>query len=193
VNSWSERAYADARAYLANRAQVVRELGPPLAPGDSLLDLACGDAAFADFIPDGVRYLGVDGSPEMIAAARRRGREAVVADLNEFVPPEPVAVTTCFRAIYYTQDRREFFTHVAEYTRKKLVFDVNPRQYELNDVLQDLRATGWTRIALRPFFSPQRVSLPHPLLTALRALEDVEPLARFLLRFRFTYVCAAAR
>lgn len=193
MSSWSERAYADARAYLANRAQVVTELGPRLEPGDSLLDLACGDAAFADFLPDGVRYLGVDGSDEMVEAARRRGREAIVADLNEFVPPEPVAVTTCFRAIYYTHDRRSFFVHVADYTRKKLVFDVNPRQYELNDVLEDLRTTGWTRVTLHPFFSPQRVALPNPLLKGLRALEDVELLARALLRFRFTYVCAAAR
>lgn len=193
MNSWSERAYADARAYLANRAEVVTELGPRLEPGDSLLDLACGDAAFADFLPVGVGYLGVDGSPEMVTAARRRGREAVVADLNEFVPLEPVAVTTCFRAIYYAQDRRSFFAHVADYTRKKLLFDVNPRQYEVNDVLGDLRAAGWTSVALRPFFSPQRVALPTPLLSALRALEDVEPLARLLLRFRFTYVCAAVR
>lgn len=193
MNSWSECAYADARAYLANRAQVVTELGPRLEPGDSVLDLACGDAAFADFLPEGVRYLGVDGSPDMVAAARRRGREAVVADLNDFVPSEPVAVTTCFRAIYYTHERRSFFAHAGDYTRKKLVFDVNPRQYELSDVLGDLRATGWTSIALRPFFSPQRVALPNPLLSALRALERVEPLARLLLRFRFTYVCAAAR
>jgi len=48
VSSWSERAYADARAYLAHRARVVTELGPRLEAGDLLLDLACGDAAFAD-------------------------------------------------------------------------------------------------------------------------------------------------
>jgi hypothetical protein len=46
---------------------------------------------------------------------------------------------------------------------------------------------------LRPFFSPQRVALPRLLASGLRALEDVAPLARLLLRFRFTYVCAAAR
>jgi trans-aconitate methyltransferase len=193
VSTWSDRAYADAHAYLAHRARVVTELGPHLEPGDALLDLACGDGAFADFLPAGVRYLGVDGSEEMVAAARERGHEAVRADLNEYVPPEPVAVTTCFRAIYYTRDRRSFFSHVASYTRKKLVFDVNPRQYELEDVLGDLRATGWTNIALRPFLSPQRVALPNPLLSALRALENVEPLSRLLLRVRFTYVCAAAR
>ncbi len=193
MSSWSERAYADAHAYLAHRARVVTDLGPRLVAGDSLLDLACGDAGLADFLPSGVRYLGVDGSSEMVVAARERGHDAVVADLNDYVPPEPVEVTSCFRAIYYARDRRRFFTHVGAYTHKKFVFDVNPRQYELRAVLGDLRETGWNEVELQPFFSPQRVALPRPVLTALKALERVDVVARVLLRFRFTYVCAASR
>jgi hypothetical protein len=104
-----------------------------------------------------------------------------------------VAATTCFRAIYYTRDRRAFFRRVAGYTTKKLVFDLNPRQYRLADVHADLEAAGWTRLELRPFFSPQTRSLPRPAAAALRALERSGPLARLLLRFRFTYLCAAAR
>lgn len=191
--SWSERAYADARSYLAHRADVVTHLGPELEPGDALLDLACGDAAFADFLPAGVRYLGVDGSAGMVTAARAGGHDAVIADLNEYVPREPVAVTTCFRAVYYARDRRRFFAHVAGYTRKKFVFDLNPRQYELDDVLADLDAAGFPQVTIRPFFSPQRVALPAPLRKALYALESAPTLARLLLRVRFTYVCAAAR
>jgi SAM-dependent methyltransferase len=191
--SWSERAYADARSYLAHRAGVVTHLGPELVPGDTLLDLACGDAAFADFLPTGVRYLGVDGSAAMVAAARARGHEAVNADLNDYVPREPVAVTTCFRAVYYACDRRAFFAHVAGYTEKKFVFDLNPRQYELHDVLADLDAVGFTQVSVQPFFSPQRVALPALLRKALYALESAPALARLLLRIRFTYVCAAAR
>jgi SAM-dependent methyltransferase len=190
---WSERAYADARAYLAHRAEVVAQLGPALEAGDILLDLACGDGAFADFLPAGVRYLGVDASESMVTAARARGHDAVVADLNEFIPREPVAVTTCFRAIYYSQDRDVFFERAAAYTQKKLVFDVNPRQYELADIRAEALAAGFERFFVRPFFSPQRVALPAPLAAVFRALETVEPIARLLLRVRFTYVCAAAR
>ena len=190
---WSERAYADARAYLAHRGEVVAQLGPALEAGDMLLDLACGDAAFADFLPPGVRYLGVDASESMVAAARARGHDAVVADLNDFVPREPVAVTTCFRAIYYTHDRQRFFERVAGYTQKKLVFDVNPRQYELADVRAEALAAGFEGFVARPFFSPQRVALPRPLAAGFRALETVDAVARLLLRVRFTYVCAAVR
>lgn len=190
---WTERAYADADAYLSHRARVVTSLGPTLEPGDLLLDLACGDGGFAEHLPAGVRYLGVDGSAAMADAARARGHDAVVGDLNEYVPSGEVAVTTCFRAIYYARDRRPFFRHVAGYTLKKLVFDLNPRQYDLEPVIEDLRASGFARVAIRPFFSPQRVALPSPVAAGLRALEDVGPVARLLLRRRFTYICAAIR
>jgi len=103
------------------------------------------------------------------------------------------SATTCFRAIYYARDRRAFFRHAATYTQKKLVFDLNPRQYRLEDVRADLEAAGWPRLELRPFFSPQTRSLPGPLAAALRGLERSGPIARLLLRVRFTYLCAAAR
>jgi hypothetical protein len=129
----------------------------------------------------------------MVDAAQRRGRDVVLGDLNEFEPPEPVAATTCFRAIYYARDRAAFFRKAGGYTERKLVFDLNPRQYRVDDVRAELRAAGFDQLALRPFFSPQRVSLPRPAATALRALEGSGPVARLLLVLRFSYLCAAYR
>ena len=190
---WSERAYADAHAYLAHRAELVVALGPPLRTGDTVLDLACGDGALGDFLPQGIEYRGVDVSEAMVAEATRRGRSVRLGDLNEYEPDEPVAATTCFRAIYYASDRRAFFRRVAGYTERKLVFDLNPRQYRVAEVRADLEDAGWRCLQLRPFFSPQTRSLPGPVAAALRALERSGPLARLLLRVRFTYLCAAAR
>lgn len=189
---WTEDAYADANGYLAHRAALVVTLGPPLERGELVLDLACGDGGLAAFLPE-QRYLGVDASAEMIAAARRRGVEAVEADLNEYEPSEPVAATLCFRAIYYAQDRRAFFRRVAGYTERKLVFDLNPRQYRVDDVRADLAAAGFDALALRPFLVPQTVALPGPLRALAIAAERSGPLARMLLRRRFTYLCAAYR
>jgi SAM-dependent methyltransferase len=189
---WSDDAYADAEAYLAHRAELIVSLGPVLVPGDSVLDLACGDAGLAAHLP-GVRYVGVDASPQMVEAARRHGREVVLADLNDYEPAQPVTATTCFRAIYYARDRAAFFRRVAEYTDRKLVFDLNPRQYPVGEVAADLREAGFDRLVLRPFFAPQRVSLPGPVAAVLRGLERSGPLARLLLRFRFSYLCAAFR
>ena len=197
AEEWTERAYADAAAYLAHRAELVISLGPRLAPGDEVLDLACGDAGLGELLlARGIGYRGVDSTPEMVEAARRRlGDRAPVelGDLNDYVPPTPVAATTVFRAIYYARDRRAFFRHVAGFTERKLVFDLNPRQYRLEDVLEDLRAAGFASVELRPFFVPQTRALPRPVAAVAGALERSGPLARLALRFRFTYLLAASR
>jgi hypothetical protein len=192
VRTWSEREYADPVPYLRHRAELILALGPPVGPGDRLCDLACGDGGLADFLP-GIEFLGVDADPKMAEEARSKGRELVLADLNDFEPDRPVAATTTFRALYYAHDRRAFFRRVAGYTERKLVFDLNPRQYRLEDVVTDLRAAGLEQIELRPFFVPQTVALPAPLGTLLVAAERGGPLARLALRFRFTYLVAASR
>lgn len=192
---WSEHEYADGAAYLDHRADVVVGLGPRLRSGDEVLDFACGDGGLGAFlIRRGLRYRGVDVTPEMVAEARRRLGDAVSiehGELDGYTPQVPVAATTVFRAIYYARDRRAFFERAAGFTTRKLVFDLNPRQYALEDVLADLRAAGLDRVALRPFFVPQTVALPRPAAALLRGLERSGPLARLFLRFRFTYLVAA--
>lgn len=190
--TWSEREYADPAPYLRHRGELVVVLGPRLEPGDLVCDLACGDGGLADFLP-GMRYLGVDGDPAMVAEARSKGREAVQADLNDFEPAEPVAATTIFRAVYYARERVELFRRVAGYTERKLVFDLNPRQFRPAAVVADLRAAGFERVAFRPFFVPQTVALPAPVRAVLVAAERAGPVARLALRFRFTYLVAAWR
>jgi SAM-dependent methyltransferase len=197
AEGWSDEQYADTESYLRHRAELVASLGTPLLAGDTVLDLACGDAGLAGPLLDaGLRYVGVDLSQPMVEAARRRvGEHAEIreGDLTTFAPLEPVQATTCFRAIYYAPDRRAFFRRVASYTEKKLVFDLNPRQYRVDDLRNDLVAAGLTRIELRPFFSPQRVALPGPAAATLRAAERSGPLARLALRYRFSYMVAASR
>jgi SAM-dependent methyltransferase len=194
---WTDEEYADAEAYLAHRAELVMTLGVPLERDDEVLDLACGDGGLGTFLLDrGLRYRGVDAEPAMVDAARRRlGERATVeeGDLNEYAPPAPVAATTVFRAIYYARDRAAFFARVASFTETKLVFDLNPRQYRLDDVGADLRAAGFPRVVLRPFFVPQTQRLPRPLVGLAKAAERSGPLARLALRARFTYLVAALR
>ncbi len=186
ARGWSERQYADVDAYLRHRAELVCALGPPLEAGDSVLDLACGDGALGDFLPE-QRYTGVDGNEAMVEAGRGRGREVVLGDLNTYEPEAAVDATTIFRAIYYATDRRGLFTRIRGYTQKKLVFDLNPRQFRLEDVRADLRSAGFTRLDTQPFFVPQTRSLPF-----LTVLERSGPLAQLLLRYRFTVLCAAS-
>jgi SAM-dependent methyltransferase len=191
---WSETQYAEAEVYLRHRADLVVSLGPRLEPGASVLDLACGDGGLGVFLRErGIRYRGIDMTPAMVDEARRGGIDAELGDLNDYVPPEPVDATTCFRAIYYARDRTAFFRHVARYTTCKLVFDLNPRQYRVEDVRRELHAAGFARIVLRPFFAPQNVALPRPAARALHLAERAGPVARLALRFRFSYLVAASR
>jgi len=192
--------YADPVRYSARRAEVATQVGPPLPPGATIVDLACGDANMAEpLLALGYRYRGVDGSSRMIEEASRRlgarGRTDAVglelALMDEYEPPEPVDMTLCLRAFYYAADRVAFFRRVAGYTRTKLVFDFDPRVYPRAEIERDLRAGGLEVAELRPFFLPQRVAVPRPVRSALTALEHAGPLARAALHVRGIWFCAA--
>jgi len=187
--------YADPARYAARRAEIALGLGPALAPGATILDLACGDENMAGpFLARGYHYRGVDGSAGMIEEARTRLGDAVpleVAGMDEYVPTEPVDLTLCLRAFYYPQDRAAFLQRVAAYTRVKLVFDFDPRVQDRDQIVGELRENGFERVELRPFFLPQRVAPPAPVRAALLALEHAGPLARAALRVRGIWFCAA--
>jgi SAM-dependent methyltransferase len=195
ARGYAEHDYADPVRYAARRAEITLQLGPPLPPGGVVLDLACGDANMAEpFLALGVGYRGVDGSAAMIDEARARLGGAVpleVARMDEYVPSEPVELTLCLRAFYYAADREAFFRRVAGYTRTKFVFDFDPRVYDRAELVEQLRANGFDRIELRPFFLPQRVAPPAPVRSALLALEHAGPIARAALRVRGIWFCAA--
>jgi trans-aconitate methyltransferase len=77
---WNPKCYATS-------ARFVAELGEPLvgllAPkaGERILDLGCGDGALTEKLAaTGATVVGVDASPEMVAAARARGLDARVMD-----------------------------------------------------------------------------------------------------------------
>lgn len=188
ASGWTAREYADSTTYLRRRADLI---APGLSAGDVVLDLACGDGGLGSALEAReLRYRGVDLNAAMVAEAQRHGVNATLGDLNDFVPEEPVAATTLFRALYYARDRAAFFAHVASYTERKLVFDVNPRKDVLADVVRDVRGAGWTHVEARPFFVPQRVAL-GPLVPVAATAELIGPLARAILRMRFTYVVSA--
>ena len=197
AEGWTDAEYADARAYLDHRAELIATLGAPLRAGDEVLDLACGDGGLGEhLLARGLAYTGIDAEPAMVDAARRRlGDRATVGvgDLNAFVPERPVAATTVFRAIYYAHDRAAFFARAARFTERKLVFDLNPRQYRVDVVVAELEEAGFGRVALRPFFVPQTQRLPGPAVALAKAAERTGPLARLALRTRFTYLVAACR
>ena len=77
------------------------------------------------------------------------------------------------------------------FTRRKLVFDFDPRAYSTGELIADVRAAGWERVELRPFLMPQRVKLPRLVQTALWSVEPL-PGARLLTRVRFPLLVSAS-
>src|SRR6185312_12558715 len=99
----------------------------------------------------GLAYHGVDASPQMVAVARAALGDRArleVGELGSFVPPEPVAATTCFRTVYLVHDLRAFFAHVRSYTERKFVFDFALREFPRSRIVGDLRAAGFSRVVL---------------------------------------------
>jgi SAM-dependent methyltransferase len=195
AEGFSEREYADPGVYSDGRARLIAELGPRLDPGATVLDLGCGDGIMAaPLLARGFRYTGVDSSEQMVEAARRRHPELefVAARSEEYEPPEPVDATICLRAFYYPEDRVAFFRRVRGYTKVKFVFDFRQAAHPADSVRRDLKAAGFTRIELRPYFVPQRRALPRPADAALEALERTGPLGLTLSRRFGRVFCSAS-
>ena len=75
---WDPHDYQRAGAFVPRLGHGVLELLAPRA-GERILDLGCGDGSLTEQLAaSGAQVVGVDVSPEMVTAARRRGIDARV-------------------------------------------------------------------------------------------------------------------
>jgi len=193
---FSDEDYADAEHYYAHRAELVVDHGPRLKPGESVLDIACGDGGLGRRLVElGADYCGVDASERMVEVARRDLGDRVDVGTFDYEPPAPVDVTTIFRALILVPNRERFFRRVHSFTRKKLVFDFDPRPrdpgaLDTDQLVRELERTGWRDIRFRPFLMPQRARMPTPLQRLLYLLEPL-PGSRKLTAIRFPLLVSA--
>lgn len=86
--TWSPDTYQTNAGFVAVLGAPVVDLLAP-RPGEAILDLGCGDGALtAKIAATGARVVGVDGSPDMVAAARAQGLDARVMDGQALDLPE---------------------------------------------------------------------------------------------------------
>jgi trans-aconitate methyltransferase len=77
---WDPKRYSEQGRFVSDLGGPVLELLAPRT-GERILDLGCGDGVLTKCLADlGCEVVGVDSSPEMIAAARGLGLDARVAD-----------------------------------------------------------------------------------------------------------------
>lgn len=77
---WNPNSYAENARFVSDLGKSVIELLSPQL-GERILDLGCGDGALTSELSKcGCDVLGIDSSPEMVAAAKHRGLDAHVGD-----------------------------------------------------------------------------------------------------------------
>lgn len=79
---WSADRYARTARFVSDLGAPVLDLLDP-RPGERILDLGCGDGALALRIAaSGAAVVGIDASPDMVAAARAAGVDAHLGDAH---------------------------------------------------------------------------------------------------------------
>jgi SAM-dependent methyltransferase len=80
TSKWDAADYARVGAFVAELGGPALDLLDP-QPGERILDVGCGEGTLTrKIIERGASVLGIDNSPEMIAAARAAGIDAVLMD-----------------------------------------------------------------------------------------------------------------
>jgi len=83
TSKWDAAEYARVGGFVAELGQAALDLLDPHA-GERILDVGCGDGTLTKKIVErGATVLGIDNSPEMIAAAREKGIDAVRMDVAD--------------------------------------------------------------------------------------------------------------
>ena len=81
TSKWDAADYARVGAFVAELGEAALDLLDP-QPGERILDIGCGEGALTEKIAErGARVVGIDNSPEMIAAAQARGLDARLIDV----------------------------------------------------------------------------------------------------------------
>jgi trans-aconitate methyltransferase len=104
TQNWSAADYAANAHFVPALGQPVLDLLQP-QPGERILDLGCGDGILTEkLVALGASVVGVDSSPDMIAAARRRGIDARMMDVRSLTFENEFDAVFSNAALHWVKD-----------------------------------------------------------------------------------------
>ncbi len=102
--SWSAASYAANAHFVPALGQPVLDLLQP-QPGERILDLGCGDGILTEkLFTLGAKVIGIDNSPDMIAAARLRGIDARIMDARSLTFANEFDAVFSNAALHWVKD-----------------------------------------------------------------------------------------
>lgn len=102
--NWSAADYAANAHFVPALGQPVLDLLQP-QPGERILDLGCGDGILTEkLVVLGARVIGVDNSPDMIVAARRRGIDVRMMDVRSLTFENEFEAVFSNAALHWVKD-----------------------------------------------------------------------------------------
>lgn len=117
--SWNAEEYARHARFVADLGRPVLELLAPRA-GERILDVGCGDGALTQRIVErGCKVVGVDSSPELVAAARRLGLEVIECDATAMQFEKEFDAVFSNAALHWMKDADTVIARVARALREE--------------------------------------------------------------------------
>ncbi len=101
---WDAEGYSANAHFVPALGQAVLDLLQPRA-GERILDLGCGDGVLTEkLVALGAQVVGIDSSPDMIAAARRRGLDARLMDARSIAFKDEFDAVFSNAALHWVKD-----------------------------------------------------------------------------------------
>lgn len=199
---FSQSHYSNPNEYFKRRADLIKGWGTELHPGDSILELGCGDGFLGCLLAkEGFHYKGIDVSRGMIEVARARAKSQRVeaefecADMHEVLRDAKSydAIIGLMNTFFqYTPEPASFLEQVRPYVRKKIVVDWKHRTpavypgstISLKNACDLVEAAGY-KASWQPIFLPSTKKLPGFVIYALSRFECVPGIRTIILNRKF--------